>query len=158
MLREDNSGFVNFPIPGKFISRVESAKTFVYLVAFDPIDLTNKNYILSNLQLKLVGALSSDDISIKKTPLAVENLEDFVKNQLEQNEFQARYFPNDLDQSIPLTSAICIGWSENSFEFKDASSWACTFRDLTNEGQKLYYSIKKLHNNKEIRILTFNNI
>ena len=41
---------------------------------------------------------------------------------------------------------------------KDGNDWICTFRDLTNEGQKLYYSIKKLHNNKEVRILTFNNI
>ena len=57
-----------------------------------------------------------------------------------------------------MTSAICIGWNENSYEFKDGTQWVCSFRDLTHEGQKLYYSIKKLHNNKEVRILTFNNI
>ena len=158
MLREDNSGFVHFPTAGKFIQKIDFAKTFVYLVAFHPIDLTNKNYILSNLKLDLIGSLSSDDVSIKKSSLPVNNLEDLVENQLQQNEFEARYFPNELDKSIPLTSAICIGWSEDSFEFKDGSQWSCTFRDLTGEGQKLYYSIKKLHNNKEVRILTFNNI
>ena len=52
-----------------------------------------------------------------------------------------------------------MGWSEFSYELKDnIGFWSASFRDLTNEGRKLYYSIKKLHNNKEVRILTFNNI
>lgn len=159
MLREDNTGFVNFPNPGKFVDRIEGVKTFIYLVAFDVIDYTNVNYVLSNLKLNLVGNLVSDDVSIRKNNYSTSTLEDLVQSQIDSNEFEHRYFPNDNDiqQSIPLTSAICIGWCENSFEFKDGTSWVCTFRDLTTEGQKLYYSIKKLHNNKEIRILTFNN-
>ena len=48
MLREDNSGFVHFPIPGKVFNRLETGKTFVYLVAFDSEDVSNKAYELSN--------------------------------------------------------------------------------------------------------------
>jgi hypothetical protein len=52
-----------------------------------------------------------------------------------------------------------MGWSEHTFDIKDdLGFWSASFRDLTNEGRKLYYSIKKLHNNKEVRILTFSNI
>jgi hypothetical protein len=159
-MREDNCGFVDFPIPGKFIERVDGQKTFIYVVAFDVVDFTNKNYILSNLKMKLVGSLVSDDVSVRKKQINNGTLEDMVESQIDINEFESRYFPNHKDEqeSFPLTSAVCIGWNENSFEFKDGSSWICTFRDLTYEGQKLYYSLKKLHNNKEIRILTFNNI
>jgi hypothetical protein len=161
-LIEDNSGFVHFPIPGKIIDRIDGVKTFIYLVAFDPIDMSNVAYTLSNLKLNLQGTLVSDDISVRKRHFQQgATLDEMVENQLEINDFETRYFPNQIEetqQSIPLTSAICIGWNENSFEFKDGSQWVCTFRDLTHEGQKLYYSIKKLHNNKEVRILTFNNI
>ncbi len=72
------------------------------------------------------------------------------------------YFPNiedDIPVSIPITTSICLGWNENSFESREKNtSWVANFRDLTHEGKKIYYSIKKLHNNKEVRILTFNNI
>jgi hypothetical protein len=68
------------------------------------------------------------------------------------------YFPKG-SKSIPFTTAICLGWSDYSYEIKDnIGNWTASFRDLTYEGRKLYYSIKKLHNNKEVRILTFNNI
>jgi hypothetical protein len=160
-LIEDNSGFVHFPIAGKIIDRLDGVKTFIYLVAFDPVDMSNMAYILSNLKLNLQGTLVSDDVSVRKRNFQPNSLDEMVEEQLEINDFEKRYFPNQVDevqQSIPLTSAICIGWNENSFEFKDGTQWVCTFRDLTHEGQKLYYSIKKLHNNKEVRILTFNNI
>ena len=161
-LIEDNTGFVHFPIPGKIIDRIDRVKTFVYLVAFDPIDMSNMAYILSNLKLNLRGSLVSDDISVRKRNFQPGiTLDEMVEEQLEINNFESRYFSNklgEIQQSVPLTSAICIGWNENSYEFKDGTQWVCTFRDLTHEGQKLYYSIKKLHNNKEVRILTFNNI
>lgn len=161
-LIEDNTGFVHFPIPGKIIDRIDSVKTFIYLVAFDPIDMSNMAYILSNLKLNLRGSLVSDDISVRKRNFQPGiTLDEMVEEQLEINNFESRYFPNkigEIQQSVPLTSVICIGWNENSYEFKDGTQWVCTFRDLTHEGQKLYYSIKKLHNNKEVRILTFNNI
>lgn len=161
-LIEDNSGFVHFPIAGKIIDRIDGVKTFIYLVSFETLDLTNTPYILSNCRLNLQGNLVSDDVSVRRKNFQPGlSIEQIVEDQIENNDFEKRYFPNqieDTQQSIPLTSVICLGWNENSFEFKDGSQWVCTFRDLTNEGQKLYYSIKKLHNNKEVRILTFNNI
>lgn len=160
MLREDNTGFVNFPHVGKFIDRVDDVETLIYLVAFETQDLLNKPYILSNCRLNLTGNLISDDVSIRNKTFP-NTVDDFISDQIENNEFEMRYFPNnisELQQSIPLTTCICLGWNEHSYEFKDGSQWVCSFRDLTHEGQKLYYSIKKLHNNKEVRILTFNNI
>jgi hypothetical protein len=160
MLREDNTGFVNFPMPGKLIDRIDGDKTFIYLVAFDVQDLANKPYLLSNCRLNLHGNLVSDDVSIRKNFQTI-TIDELISGQIDNNEFEMRYFPNsvsDIQQSIPLTTCICLGWNENSYEFKDGTQWVCSFRDLTHEGQKLYYSIKKLHNNKEVRILTFNNI
>ena len=160
MLREDNTGFVNFPHAGKVIDKVEGLKTFIYLVAFETLDLTNTPYILSNCRLNLQGTLVSDDVTFRKR-FTQNTLDEIIESQLDNNEFESRYFPNTIDEnqvSIPLTTSICLGWSENTYQFKDGSDWVCTFRDLTNEGQKLYYSIKKLHNNKEVRIFTFNNI
>lgn len=160
MLREDNTGFVNFPTPGKVIDRIEGMKTFIYLVAFETLDLTNIPYELSNCRLNLRGTLVSDDVSFRKR-FSHNTLDGIVDEQIDNNEFENRYFPNsdgEIQSSIPLTTSICLGWSDNSYQFKDESDWFCTFRDLTNEGQKLYYSIKKLHNNKEVRIFTFNNI
>jgi hypothetical protein len=75
------------------------------------------------------------------------------------------YFPDissleDLKskKSINLVSAICIGWNNLTYQYRDDRQWFASFRDLTNEGRRLYYSIKKLHNTKEVRILTFNHI
>jgi hypothetical protein len=160
MLREDNTGFVNFPISGKVIDRIEGLKTFIYLVAFETLDLTNVPYILSNCRLNLQGTLVSDDVTFRKR-FTHNTLDEIIESQLDSNEFESRYFPNvdgETQVSIPLTTSICLGWSEHTYQFKDGNDWVCTFRDLTNEGQKLYYSIKKLHNNKEVRIFTFNNI
>jgi hypothetical protein len=138
MLREDNSGFVNFPIGNTSFSRKESRKTIVYIVAFDTVDNYNNPYVLSNLKLIYPSDFVTDDVSGRY-----------------QNSFQEE---SSYSESRLITS-ICLGWSEHTFEFKeDSSQWYATFRDLTAEGRKLYYSIKKLHNNKEIRILTFNNI
>jgi len=91
-------------------------------------------------------------------------LSDVVTNQNFQSEYNNIYFPNlksddDLMRmsSIPLVSCICIGWSDCGYEY-NGIPLRVTYRDLTEEGKKLYYSMKKLHNSKEIRILTFNNI
>lgn len=157
MLREDNNGFIHFPIPGKDFDRVSNGKTFVYLVAFDSQDFSNKAYDLSNLNLNLVGNFVADDISMRSK-------DDYQIALLEAGD---KYFPNvtirngeEIVSSIPLISCICIGWSDFSVYIKEENNmpWCATFRDLTNEGRRLYYSIKKLHNTKEVRILTFNNI
>lgn len=163
MLREDNNGFINFPISGKLINKQEGGKTVVYLVAFDTTDLSNRPYVLSNLKLLMPGEFVSDDISIRnKYRNSQISLDELVKKGHNDSEFDRMYFPNEVDgksTSIPLTSAICIGWSEYIYEVKDdLSYWIASFKDLTYEGKKLYYSIKKLHNNKEVRILTFNNL
>jgi hypothetical protein len=143
------------------LDRIEGYKTFIYLVAFDVTDMSNKEYILSNNRLNLKGTLVSDDISIRNNYKKDNSLDYLIENQLKDNEYERRYFPNNIGglvNSIPLTTSICLGWSDYSYDFKDGAEWICTFRDLTSEGRKLYYSIKKLHNNKEVRILTFNNI
>jgi hypothetical protein len=166
MLREDNSGFVQFPLPNKMINRLETGKTFVYLVAFDAQDVTNEAYELSNLRLVQPGEFVSDDISSRmRTKVEKMSIDELIRNKMRDDEYDNHYFPNgnsdDLKKllSIPMTTCICMGWSEFTFEIKDdLGFWNASFRDLSNEGRKLYYSIKKLHNNKEVRILTFNNI
>lgn len=168
MLREDNSGFVHFPLEGKMIHRLDTGKTFVYLVAFDAEDVTNNAYELSNLRLLLSGTFIADDISMRARPKTSGkmSIDELIKNKLKDDEYDNLYFPNSGDKddlkklmSIPFTTCICMGWSDYTFEIKeDLGFWNASFRDLTNEGRKLYYSIKKLHNNKEVRILTFNNI
>lgn len=137
MIVEDNNGFIQFPPMGLFDRKV--GKTLVYIVAFDNTDLYSK-YILSNINLNINGKFITDDLSGRYIKL---------------DEEEGGYYPKD--KSINLTSCICVGWNNNIFSLKeDNSPWYATFRDLTNEGRKLYYSIKKLHNNKEVRILTFN--
>jgi hypothetical protein len=166
MLREDNSGFVHFPLEGKMINRLDTGKTFVYLVAFDSEDVSNNAYELSNLRLITPGTFISDDISMRMRPKGNMSIDDLIKNNMKDDEYDNLYFPNSDSEdefkrimSIPMTTCICMGWSEYTFDIKeDLGFWNASFRDLTNEGRKLYYSIKKLHNNKEVRILTFSNI
>lgn len=166
MLREDNNGFVNFPIENKLFVKMDIGKTMIYLVAFDSQDIANIPYTLSNTRILMPGNFVSDDITqrpkVKQAQLSIDDLVDY---QIRNNEYDRVYFPNDDDDddekpvSIPITSAICLGWNDNTFELRDTNTpWSANFRDLTHEGKKLYYSIKKLHNNKEVRILTFNNI
>ena len=166
MLNEDNSGFVNFPSPNKIFTRLDTGKTLVYLVAFDTSDLSNKSYELSNTHLFMPGSFVSDDIVQRKMVSNQMSIDDLIEDQIKNDEYDSIYFPNFNGKeefrkimSIPMTSCICIGWSEFTFELKDQIGfWNASFRELTNEGKRLYYSIKKLHNNKEVRILTFNNI
>lgn len=166
MLREDNNGFVHFPYGSKMIEKIEGVKTFIYIVAFDTDDVSGKKYILSNLRLLNPGTFVNDDINFKQRGRVSMNIDDLITSKIKEDEYENIYFPNSLDKdkvqkmmSIPMTTCICVGWCDDSFEIKDnIGSWSASFRDLTNEGRKLYYSIKKLHNNKEVRILTFSNI
>jgi hypothetical protein len=167
MLREDNSGFVNFPNNDRSVTRLDTGKTMVYLVAFDTMDLTNKAYDLSNTHLFMPGTFVGDDINSRsKLDVNQITIDDLIEDQRLNDEYDSNYFPNFRGNdkfrkvmSIPMTTCICIGWSEFTYELKDVIGFCnISFRDLSNEGRKLYYSIKKLHNNKEVRILTFNNI
>jgi hypothetical protein len=151
MFNEDNSGYVFFPInAGRRLTIISDIKTLIYLVAFEP----KKPGDISNVTISSPGDFVSDDVSDRL------NYNDVLKNQSANIEYDRNYFPflskSDI-KSILMVSSICIGWSDNTYEI-DGEPWKATYRDLTDEGQRLYYTLKKLHNNKEIRILTFNNI
>lgn len=154
MLKEDNSGFINFPIQNSVVSRLDG-KTLIYLAVFDISDMSNTPYILSNLSISKPGFFVSDDINSRQSS---KSLDELIENNIKDDEVNNMYFPKSENISIPMTSCICIGWSDFTFNINKVGMWIASFRDLTNEGKKLYYSIKKLHNNKEVRILTFNNI
>lgn len=166
MLKEDNSGFITFP-NNKIFTKLDTGKTFVYIVSFDTIDLSNKPYELSNIHLVMPGTFVGDDMTQRpKVKDSQMSIDDLIEDQIKNDEYDRIYFPNFVGEaelkkimSIPMTSCICVGWSEYTYEMRDnIGFWTASFRDLTNEGRRLYYSMKKLHNNKEVRILTFNNI
>jgi hypothetical protein len=150
MLLEDNNGFINFPNAGEIFNR-EDSKTLVYIVAFDA-NYLNKKYILSNVSLLLRTKYVIDDVTGSVYDLS-------FSEEIEGDYFIDSYIDNGLEilKSIPMVSSVCVGWNDHSFSLREGGRpWYATFRDLTNEGRKLYYSMKKLHNNKEVRILTIN--
>lgn len=152
MLKEDNPGFVNFPI-SENINRKNIGKTLVYIIAYDIQDLSDNPYELSNIKLNKPGDIIYDDVSNKSTNMSIDDL---IKLKEEEGNI---YFSDSDDRSINLTTCICVGWSDSIYDLNDnIGFWSASFRDLTNEGKRLYYSIKKLHNNKEVRILTFINL
>lgn len=172
MYKEDNSGFVNFPSGGREVAKIDSGKTLVYLVAFE-VDLEQDS--MSNINLFQPGIFVSDDMTSRPIPIRPnDTVDDIIRRNKEQDFYDSLYFPNrsavekrmssTLDDwrrnmSIDLISCVCLGWSNFTYEHNsEIRFWNATFKDLTNEGKKLYYSFRKLHNNKEIRILTFNNI
>jgi len=143
------TGFVNFPNQNnRSIKMIDSGKTMVYLVAHGEVD--------ANVQLPIIGNFCGDDITPNKNILTSnKNIEDVI-NDLSQDFETKEYFNG---QNFPLVTSILLGWSLYSYEYNDRiNPWCCGFRELTNEGKKLYYSLKKLHNDCELRILTFNNI
>lgn len=164
MFQEDNSGFILFPHPNnKLVVGKPLGKTLVYLVAFEPKKVDNQ---LSNVVLKMPGLFTSDDVCNRPEFNSEDSIDSLIDKQRINESYDEFYFPNvnsleDLtkNQSINLISCICIGWSNSTYEdTRDGKNWVANYRDLTNEGSRLYYSIKKLHNNKEVRILTFNHI
>lgn len=165
MFREDNNGFINFPIGSDDITTVDYGKTLVYLVAFETWNKNNDEgkSMMSYNHLFLPGVFVSDDMHDRPSYDGSEI--NIVNNQQEQESYDKMYFPNlktsDIlrNISIPLISSICVGWSDHTYEFNSKIEfWRAGFNDLTNEGKNLYYCMKKLHNNKEVRMLTFSNI
>lgn len=152
MISEDNNGFINFPNVGRTFD-MGNHNTLVYIVAFDG-DQFKKKYVLSNVQTLLNAEIVIDDLSGR--------IYDFSGEEIEGGYFIDSYTDSskgELLKSIPMITSICVGWNNNSFyKREDGSPWYATFIDLTNEGRKLYYSIRKLHNNKEVRILTINGV
>jgi hypothetical protein len=122
---------------------------------------------MSNINISQPGIFVSDDMLTRPSPIKNSDTpDDVVRRNKEQDFYDSLYFPNRSSledwrrsSSIDLISSVCLGWSNFTYEYNsEIRFWNATFRDLTNEGRKLYYSFRKLHNNKEIRILTFNNI
>jgi hypothetical protein len=162
MFKEDNSGFVLFPHQNnKIVIGKDVGKTMVYLVAFERYKKD-----LSNITIDMPGLFLSDDVVNRPEVDYNSSIDSMIDNQKMNDDYDMIYFPDinsedDLkkSKSIKLISSICIGWDNKTYEFsRENKFWFATFRDLTNEGRRLYYSIKKLHNNKEVRILTFNHI
>lgn len=157
MFKEDNNGFVYFPNMGNMIKATNDGKTLIYLVSFDA-KYGDKD--LSNIIIKSPGLFVSDDVVTKSKINNDDSIPVLIEKQKKNVEYDSIYFINDeLQTSINFITCICIGWHNNTFiDVRNGEFWVATFRDLTNSGQRLYYTIKKLHNNKETRILTFNNI
>lgn len=162
MFKEDNSGYILFPHPNnKIVVGRDTGKTLVYIVAFEPKKIDND---LSNVTIEVDGIFVSDDVVNRPDYNTDVSIDTLVDNQINNNNYDEIYFPdedtNSLNlRSIKLISSICVGWDNKTYEFSNKSKyWNASFNDLTNEGKRLYYSMKKLHNNKEIRILTFNTI
>jgi len=145
----DITGFVNFPNShAKNIKAVETGKTQIYLVA---IDFESEEF--SKLALKINGEYIGDDVSPKKhldtSKIPINELIGIINSDIK----------SDINLNKPFISSVLIGWSKFSYQVRDdIHPWYCSFRELTNEGKRLYYSFKKLHNDKEVRLLTFNNI
>lgn len=169
MLKEDNDGFVRFPNSSRHIMKMDSGKTMIYIVAFDVKDAMGQKYDLSNIKIEMPGTFVAEDVTRRpmvKEQFMIEDIDELLEQQSKDDEYDSLYFPHLTGSdamakilSIPMTTAVCVGWSEFSYELKSQIGyWNAGFDDLTNEGKKLYYSLRKLHNNKEIRILTFNNI
>lgn len=148
----DLTGFVSFPHhSARSIKALDCGSTSIYLIAFSesPEQMVQ--------DIKLVGNFAGDDVMPRSYPRLSTSIEDNIQNLKSiyhsQKDF---YFSN---KSFSVISQVLIGWSKYSYEYTDRiDPWVCTFRELTNEGRKLYYSLKKLHNDAEIRLLTFNNI
>lgn len=147
----DITGFVNFPNPySRNIKQLQTGKTLIYLVAFDPV---NKD--LSKISLNIEGKFIGDDITpkahIDTSKLQAHQVVNILKN--ENPTFESKI------DNIPLVSCLLLGWSNFTWGVNnDVTPWICSFRELTEEGKKLYYSFKKLNYDKDIRILTFNKI
>ena len=160
MFNEDNNGFVLFPHPNnRIVVGKNTGKTLVYLCAFEPKKVNND---LSNVSIEMPGVFNSDDMVQRPEVEIYSSIDDLISNQNQNDFYDMIYFPKIKDEdnkSIDFISIVCIGWHNQTFQYANgAKLWSASFRDLTNEGKRLYYSIKKLHNNKEVRILTFNHI
>ena len=138
------------------------------------IDLAQQNSTsktfseFSNTYLFLDGEFVCDDAMTRpklKEELSKVSIDEFLFDELENQTYDNLYFPNinasyveDYDFtkwiSTPLLNSTLIG-SSNSSYIKDGVNWYCTFNDLNKDGKDFYFSMKKLFNNKEVRILTF---
>jgi hypothetical protein len=143
------TGFVNFPNPfSRNIKRVNLGKTFVYLVAID-FESSELSKVIINTNGDFVG----DDVSPRQHfDTSKMSVNEIVRVMRGEDNFE-------ININNPFVSSILLGWSNFTYQpNNDIQPWICSFRELSEEGKKLYYSFKKLNYDKEIRILTFNKI
>lgn len=143
------TGFVLFPSNREDIKVSTTSTTLVYLIAFNPISEE-----LSNIRISVDGDFCGDDFSTHQSRINSSSTKDIIESL--KKESSNLLFKRG--RSINLLSSSLVGWSDFSFTNKsNANPWVCTFKDLTNEGKKLYYSFRKLHNESDIRLITLNN-
>ncbi len=144
----DITGFVTFPFNEFNLNTIDCGKTKVYLISFD----SNSKINLP----KFEGNLCGDDMNpIKSYNTSILNIDEAISCMNNEVDEDIIY----LKENFKISSYILLGWSKYSYIYDDRiEPWVCSFKNLTTEGRKLYYSLKKLHNNSEIRILTFNKI
>jgi hypothetical protein len=145
----DITGFVNFPNPySRNIKRLDTGKTFIYLVAVD-----FEGNVLSKVSMNIDGDYVGDDITPKSHfDTSKFSVNDVVKIMRSESNLE-------INTNVQFVSSILLGWSNFTYSVNnDIQPWVCSFRELTEEGKKLYYSFKKLNYDKDIRILTFNKI
>ena len=99
MFNEDNSGYIYFPIDNQKINTIDTGKTLVYLVVFDPVKKT-KDSKMENINLFSPGVFVSDDV-MTRPPIKLNNtsLDSLIESDKEQQEYDALYFPY-LDSNI----------------------------------------------------------
>jgi len=135
-----NTGFVNFPDA----KMLDTGKTFVYLVSID----CEGSDEFSGSTLKNAGVYVGNDVDTNNGSIALSTLNgkiDQLKRSVEKR----------LDSSF--ISTVLIGWSNLSY-YKNESPWICGYQNLTHNGRQIYFGLKKLHYDKDIKILTFNHI
>lgn len=140
-----DTGFINFPFHQPHISFVNNGKTYCYLIAIDVEDQ------LPSLNFNIESTSYIDDVTPKKvTDTSTMSLTDAIN---------AMKVAEPLIMDMNIVSAILIGSTDHIFNRRsDVNPWNCSFSDLTSSGKDLYYSMKKLHYDKEIKIITITKI
>lgn len=142
-----DTGFINFPFNKPHISYNENGKTYCYIVSLDVKDDKSLPFLDLNIDLSSY----TDDISPKKSI-------DTGKMSL-TDAIEAIKSLDPIDIDLNIISAVLVGSTDHIFSKSfDIEPWSCSFTDLTTSGRDLYYSLKKLHYDKEIKIITITKI
>jgi hypothetical protein len=151
-----NNGFVKFPVNNPSINRVDQGRTMIYICAFDTLNAKDRWTETANIHVNRVGTFVSDDVMSRPISKNISEVDDILDLEKQYQQYDKLYFPHEENQeSVPMQTAICVGWIDAIFEKRDYTLWYADFKDLTKNGKELYFLIKKLHHNKEVRILTF---
>lgn len=156
MMVDELTGFVMFPTHfDRNIKMSDSGMTHVYLCV---VESSDRKSSFSNISLNIDGILCGDDMSSWSSEITRDTVESAIKS-ISSYDIINGIGHTKSGMQIPIVSCILIGWSKYSFEYLDKDNpWVANFRSLSSEGRKLYYGMKKLHNEKEVRLITFNKI